>query len=175
MFGSKISGSKVDNRNNHVSNSGNTNYNITAQTLTVHASTSASGASPRDNTRDDFEEFKVAVKLPFHANPNFCGRDVVLEQLNQILHPSNASGGRKTAILHGMGGVGKSQIALEYAHRDHSPHGYTSIFWIDADNGSRTNESAFEVLEQLVTHYAKKWRSSPDFGDREYLRDFREN
>ncbi|KAL7265846.1 hypothetical protein RUND412_011627, partial [Rhizina undulata] len=119
-------------------------------------------------TREDFEEFKVTVKLPFRKNENFCGRDAILEQLHHVLHPSNAPGnisGRKTAILYGMGGVGKSQIALEYAQRDRFSHGYTSIFWIDADNSSRTNESAVVVMEQLVAHYAKKWHSSPDFAE----------
>ncbi|KAL7268124.1 hypothetical protein RUND412_009268 [Rhizina undulata] len=119
-------------------------------------------------TREDFEEFKVTVKLPFRKNENFCGRDAILEQLYHVLHPSNASGnisGRKTAILYGMGGVGKSQIALEYAHRVRFSRGYTSIFWIDAENSSRTDKSAIEVMKQLVAHYAKKWHSSPDFAE----------
>ncbi|KAL7273870.1 hypothetical protein RUND412_003252 [Rhizina undulata] len=116
----------------------------------------------------DSKEFKVNVKLPFRKNENFCGREATFEQLHQTLHPPNASGsvtGRKTAILYGLGGVGKTQIELEYAHRHQFSHVYTSIFWIDADNSSRTNESALEVIEQLVAHYAKKWSSSPDFAE----------
>ncbi|KAL7269951.1 hypothetical protein RUND412_007351 [Rhizina undulata] len=62
-----------------------------------------------------------------------------------------------------MGGIGKSQIALEYAHCDRFSRGYTSIFWIDADSDFQTKASAFEVVKQLVSHYAKKWYSSPDY------------
>ncbi|KAL7268612.1 hypothetical protein RUND412_008760 [Rhizina undulata] len=69
--------------------------------------------------------------------------------------------GRKSAVLHGMGGVGKSQIALEYAHRYRQC--YTSVFWIDANDASRITESAYKIVEQLVEHYASKWRSSPNF------------
>ncbi|KAL7275040.1 hypothetical protein RUND412_002034 [Rhizina undulata] len=161
MLNNSVSGSSVNNENNHISDSGNSNTTILIGSLTVQARTRASGA--HHSVREDFEEFKVPVKLPFQRNHNFCGRDAILEQLNQILNRPNTSenhSGRKVAILHGMGGLGKSEIALEYAHRD---RGYTSIFWIDAENDSRLNKSAVEVMEQLVAHYATKWSSSPDY------------
>ncbi|KAL7272362.1 hypothetical protein RUND412_004843 [Rhizina undulata] len=115
--------------------------------------------------REDFEEFEVPVKLPFPQNPNFCGRDDILEEMHKALDPCPNTRGsnpkRKTVVLYGMGGVRKSQIALEYAYRFR--HCYTSIFWIDADNISLTNDSAFQAVEQLKDHYETKWRSSPDF------------
>ncbi|KAL7272911.1 hypothetical protein RUND412_004263 [Rhizina undulata] len=118
------------------------------------------------NICEDFDEFKVPVKLPFLRNENFCGRDSILEQLDKILHPTDTSGkisGRKTAILYGIGGVGKSQIALAYAHHDRFSQSYTSVFWFDAGNNSRTHDSALEVMEQIVAHYAKKWSFSPNY------------
>ncbi|KAL7267382.1 hypothetical protein RUND412_010037, partial [Rhizina undulata] len=117
-----------------------------------------------------FQDFGIPVKLPFHRNPRFCGRQNTLEKLCKILEPldlaqrrPNAFGTseRKTVVLHGMGGVGKSQIALEYAHRFR--HCYTSILWIDANDLSRTSESACKIVEQLVAHYVSKSRSAPDY------------
>ncbi|KAL7269354.1 hypothetical protein RUND412_007987 [Rhizina undulata] len=105
----------------------------------------------------------------FIKNQNFCGRGFIIDELHQILQssPSSASGdvsdARRTAILYGLGGVGKSQIALEYAHCERFSRGYTSIFWLDADSDFHTKQTAFEVLKQLVVHYAKQWNSSPDY------------
>ncbi|KAL7275547.1 hypothetical protein RUND412_001506 [Rhizina undulata] len=117
------------------------------------------------------QEFEVRIKLPFQRNRKFCGRDDILDKMCLILEPNtltkapaknyNAKIGRKTVVLHGLGGTGKSQIALEYAHRFSDI--YTSILWIDADNAHRTAESACKIVEQLIAHYAAKSRFSPDY------------
>ncbi|KAL7272487.1 hypothetical protein RUND412_004696 [Rhizina undulata] len=117
------------------------------------------------------EDFRVAIKLPFGRNQNFCGRQDIVEKLCLFLeprpfaqHPHNAiesSPGRKTAVLYGMGGIGKSQIALKYAH-DYAEC-YTSILWIDANDFSSTIESACKCVEQIVAHYVSKSGASPDY------------
>ncbi|KAL7266267.1 hypothetical protein RUND412_011193 [Rhizina undulata] len=125
-----------------------------------------------------FKEYSVRVKLPFRRNPKFSGRKDILDRICEILEPDNQvkQGNltdalvtcadvqrdfkRKTVVLHGLGGMGKSQIALEYAHQ--FSRFYTAIFWIDADDISHTTDSACKILDQLVTHYKTKWRSSPD-------------
>ncbi|KAL7272577.1 hypothetical protein RUND412_004599 [Rhizina undulata] len=88
----------------------------------------------------------------------------ILEPVDLNQHRPNStrsSPGRKTAILHGIGGAGKSQVALEYAYRFRPC--YTSIFWIDSDDLFRTTESACKIVEQIVAHYVRKSRSAPDY------------
>ncbi|KAL7276144.1 hypothetical protein RUND412_000877 [Rhizina undulata] len=126
------------------------------------------GSLASNNLASPFQEFDVRLKLPFQRNHNFCGRKDMLEKLCHILEPQvepvadmQTNFRRKTAILHGLGGIGKSQIALEYAHC--FSHCYSSIFWIDVDDSSRTAKSAYEIVEQLVDHYATKRPSSPGF------------
>ncbi|KAL7272750.1 hypothetical protein RUND412_004435 [Rhizina undulata] len=72
-----------------------------------------------------------------------------------------SNSGMKITVLHGLGSAGKSQIALEFAHR--YSHCYTSIFWIDVHDLSRTTHSESLIMEQLVSHYGTKWRSSPNY------------
>ncbi|KAL7274744.1 hypothetical protein RUND412_002352 [Rhizina undulata] len=99
-------------------------------------------------------EFRVPVSLPFRRNPKFCGREDIFEKLFQLLEPKeNIRSRRKTIVLYGLGGAGKSQIALEYAHL--CACDYSSIFWIDADDVSRTADSAHKAVEQLVCHYVR--------------------
>ncbi|WP_082598028.1 MULTISPECIES: FxSxx-COOH system tetratricopeptide repeat protein [unclassified Kitasatospora] len=64
-------------------------------------------------------------------NPSFTGRAKVLEELREQL-----VGGPMVVLptpqtLYGLGGVGKSQLALEYAHR-YMSH-YDLVWWIDAE------------------------------------------
>jgi hypothetical protein len=61
---------------------------------------------------------------------------------------------RRVVILHGLGGVGKSSIALEYSFR-HSGS-YTAIFWIDVTSEETLFRSARVVIEHLVTHYTRQ-------------------
>ena len=53
--------------------------------------------------------------VPHPRNPNFTGREDLLTALHDALHQEGAS--ILTQTLHGLGGVGKTQTALEYAYR----------------------------------------------------------
>ena len=57
--------------------------------------------------------------------------------------PSEVSNRRKICVIHGLGGIGKSQLAIEYAkiHKG----SYTSFFWLD----EKTKESLIHSLLAL--------------------------
>ncbi|WP_344299401.1 FxSxx-COOH system tetratricopeptide repeat protein, partial [Paractinoplanes deccanensis] len=63
-------------------------------------------------------------------NPDFTGRDQLLADLNQAL-VSKSQVSVLPQTLHGLGGVGKTQLAVEYVYRyvDH----YDLIWWIPAE------------------------------------------
>jgi WD40 repeat protein len=69
--------------------------------------------------------------VPFPRNGDFVGRDADLARLHASLSgPGAGPVGIRPAGLTGMGGIGKTQLAVEYArrHREDYPDG---VFWID--------------------------------------------
>src|SRR3954449_11620454 len=62
-------------------------------------------------------------------NPRFTGRDGMLAELRQRL--GAGEGTLVVQALYGLGGVGKTQLALEYAHRFAAD--YELVWWIDAE------------------------------------------
>lgn len=88
-------------------------------------------------------EPRVWGKVP-PRNRNFTGRDDTLGTLREGVTD------RVTAVLpralHGIGGVGKTQVAVEYAYRYRSH--YDVVWWISADQPSLVPSS----LAALATH-----------------------
>lgn len=70
----------------------------------------------------------------------FIGRKADLDLMKEQLMPGEASDRRKICIVHGLGGMGKTQLALEYARLHKVP--YTSFFWLDG----KTEESLIHSL-----------------------------
>ena len=64
-------------------------------------------------------------------NRNFTGRDQQLEQLHQRLREQAMAAVLPVEAVHGLGGVGKTELAREYAHRFGSDYDIT--WWIPAE------------------------------------------
>lgn len=108
-----------------------------------------------------FPKFEVPFQLPVLRNKVFKGREDLLEKIHKIVKPGSSKE-RRVAVLHGLGGIGKSQLSIEYAYRHHSL--YSSVFWIDATSQATLSRSALSMAGQLVAHYETKWGdSNPDF------------
>lgn len=83
--------------------------------------------------------------VPFARNERFYGRLKELEYLQENLTPSAKS--QRLCVIHGIGGQGKTQLALEFAYR--SQMVYSHIFWIRAQDGlnlEKSFEGAFDRL-----------------------------
>jgi hypothetical protein len=78
----------------------------------------------------------------------FTGRDAELA----LLHERVKSGGA-TAItaVQGMGGIGKTSLAREYAHRFGTAARFGGVWWIESETQSSILASYDQLAEQLAT------------------------
>ncbi|RYP17801.1 hypothetical protein DL767_009943 [Monosporascus sp. MG133] len=82
-------------------------------------------------------------------NENFVGRDSILQQLLDRIPPSaNRDDCQRTAI-EGLGGVGKTQVALEAAYRVRDEHPACSIFWVPAVDSINFEKAYREIGKAL--------------------------
>ncbi|KAJ8106343.1 hypothetical protein ONZ43_g7097 [Nemania bipapillata] len=87
--------------------------------------------------------------VPFGRNNHFVGHDTILEQLLQKIPPSaNPDDCQRTAI-EGLGGIGKTQIALEAAYRIRDRYPESSVFWVPASD-SDAFENAYREIGRLL-------------------------
>jgi transcriptional regulator with XRE-family HTH domain len=85
--------------------------------------------------------------VPLPRNPFFTGREGILEAVHAQLGVERAVALTHASALHGLGGVGKTQIALEYAYR-HALE-YSAVFWIAAETAESCLASLVQIAEVL--------------------------
>jgi transcriptional regulator with XRE-family HTH domain/tetratricopeptide (TPR) repeat protein len=78
--------------------------------------------------------------MPYARNPHFTGRDDLLTHLTRQFashEGERTSFIRRAALtqsqaIHGLGGIGKTQLAIEYVYRSLEADRYTHTLWISA-------------------------------------------
>lgn len=81
--------------------------------------------------------------LPFPQNLLFTGREAHLERLDQLLMENYS------VALTGLAGIGKTQIALEYAYRCYLAKDYQSVFWVSAADEESLRTGYTALAEKL--------------------------
>jgi tetratricopeptide (TPR) repeat protein len=84
--------------------------------------------------------FPAIWNIPYPRNPFFLGREKELAQIHQHLHTNQATALSQPQAISGLGGIGKTQLALEFAYRYHQK--YQAVLWAFA-----------ESLETLISSY----------------------
>jgi tetratricopeptide (TPR) repeat protein/transcriptional regulator with XRE-family HTH domain len=85
--------------------------------------------------------------VPSPRNPFFTGRKEILAALHSQLCATQSVALTQSSAIHGLGGVGKTQIALEYAYR-HSLE-YSAVFWLGAETEEQIVSSLLRIADVL--------------------------
>jgi tetratricopeptide (TPR) repeat protein len=82
--------------------------------------------------------------VPYRRNTCFTGREAVLERLHAALQNGRDA---RIAVLSGLGGIGKTQTAVEYAYRFRDA--YTAVLWTRADSAEELAQGLAQIAGQL--------------------------
>ncbi|RDW73410.1 hypothetical protein BP6252_07317 [Coleophoma cylindrospora] len=87
-----------------------------------------------------------AFMVPFERDENFVGRQDALEALESHFSTRDV---HTRVVLAGLGGVGKSQIAIEYSYllKDNDPEIW--VFWVHAATAERFEQSYRTIAAKL--------------------------
>jgi hypothetical protein len=94
---------------------------------------------PARERQQDFQQ--TIWHVPHAKNAFFTGREKILNDVQAALAKRNI------AALSGMGGVGKTRTAVEYAYRHRSE--YMAVFWVKAEERS-TLQSDFAAMAGVL-------------------------
>jgi tetratricopeptide (TPR) repeat protein/nucleoside phosphorylase len=85
--------------------------------------------------------------VPHSPNPFFTGRDDLLATLALALHAGQPTALSQPQALSGLGGVGKTQVAIAYTYRH--AQDYQAVFWVSAAS-QETLLSGFAAIADLL-------------------------
>jgi hypothetical protein len=80
----------------------------------------------------------------------FVARDTEMQALERLLVdvPSTSSRRRRNVVvIHGMGGIGKTQLAVEFA-RKHQ-HSFSAVFWLDGSSETSLKQSFVNITQRI--------------------------
>ncbi|KAF5857977.1 hypothetical protein ETB97_005008 [Aspergillus alliaceus] len=90
--------------------------------------------------------------VPLARNPKFVSRQTEITKLEELL--AMQDGPRRVAIT-GLGGIGKTQVALEVAYRIHDRDKECSVFWIPCTSHAIIEQTFLKVAQTLGQYLIK--------------------
>lgn len=85
-------------------------------------------------------------------NPRFVGRQDEISKLEELL---TAPDGPKRVAITGLGGVGKTQLALEVAHRIRDQDMECLVFWVPCTSYAMIEQTFMNIAQTLGLHEVK--------------------
>jgi len=102
------------------------------------------------------ESFSIGFSLlEVPETEHFVARQ---EELTQIHKALDGDGSRRTVVLYGLGGIGKTQLAVAYAKRHKAD--YSAIFWLNCKDKDSLRQSFARVARRILKEHPSASRLS---------------
>ncbi|PVH67512.1 HET-domain-containing protein [Cadophora sp. DSE1049] len=102
------------------------------------------------------EDFSVAFSLSNVSDvEHFVARKTELVEIHKAL---GGNGSRRVVVLHGLGGIGKTQLSTTYAKR--YKDNYLVIFWLNIKDEDSVKQSFAKVAKQILREHLLALRLS---------------
>jgi tetratricopeptide (TPR) repeat protein len=93
----------------------------------------------------DFEQYNIGLNLStFPKAAHFVARENELAEMHKLLYGRPT---RSIVVLHGLGGIGKTQLAIAYTQRHKEK--YTAVFWLNANDEDSLRLSFRNIAKQV--------------------------
>lgn len=79
----------------------------------------------------------------------FVGRRTELQQISNRLNPHDIQQQQRRVVLCGIGGIGKTQIALAFAKHPARQNVYSSVFWLNAASRATLDNSLRKIASTI--------------------------
>lgn len=89
--------------------------------------------------------------IPYSQNAAFFGRETELKLCRDALASSTLTASSKFFVLHGIGGVGKTSIALQFAYEQKLHR--KVVLWFPADNPEKLDRRFSEIAHAIGLHH----------------------
>jgi len=93
--------------------------------------------------------FDIPFSLNVGENCDFVGREYLLEKLKQEIEKGKDS--QNIIVLHGTGGMGKTQLALKYVYQQY--RNYSSVFFVNTASIQTTILGFTQIMQRLVQRH----------------------
>jgi hypothetical protein len=80
------------------------------------------------------------------------------KELAEIYRTLRGDGSRRVVVLHGLGGIGKTQLTVAYAKRHKDD--YSAIFWLNIRDKDSLKQSFVKVARQILREHPSASRLS---------------
>jgi hypothetical protein len=95
------------------------------------------------------KDFSVAFSLSdVFETEHFVAREEEFAKMHRTL---SGDGSRRTIVLHGLGGIGKTQLTVAYAKR--YKDSYSAVFWLNIKDEDSLKQSFAKVAKQILRQH----------------------
>ncbi|KAH7039786.1 kinesin light chain 1 [Microdochium trichocladiopsis] len=97
-----------------------------------------------------YNKFSISFSLSgVPETPHFVARDGEVAEMRRMLC---SDGSRRIVVLHGLGGIGKTQLAATYINRYRDE--YSAIFWLNIKDEASIQQSFARIATQILEQNA---------------------
>ncbi|KAH3938538.1 hypothetical protein HBH98_247100 [Parastagonospora nodorum] len=113
--------------------------------------------SPSGEATEDPIHSLCAYDIPFRIRPlslkKFVDRPDDMRALKVALLPRSQTVGRSVMVVHGLSGIGKTQLVAHFARRHQRD--FSSILWLDASNHVSLQQSLVSCVAHIRAHWCE--------------------
>ena len=103
----------------------------------------------------------------------FIERSGEMAELERALLPQRQNMRQKVFVLYGLGGIGKTQLAVEFTRQHH--HKFSSVFWLDGSSEVSLKLSIMRYASRIsagqITDISKTYLISSESNLNEIVRE----